>query len=47
VNRVQFVTVVYVRQTPAGRQCSINFEKIALYWIWNHEDCSRFSEILL
>jgi len=29
------------------KKSSINFAEIALYWIWNHEDCSKFSEILL
>jgi len=36
--------------TFANRQhkdSSINFAETALCWIWNHEDCSRFSEILL
>jgi len=53
VNRVHFVITVIVTvmwctfATRQHKDSSMNFAEIALYWIWNHEDCSRFSEILL
>jgi len=48
VNYVQFVITVYNRGCSVvyitqHEESSTNFAEVALYWIWNNEDCSRFS----
>jgi len=52
VNRVQFVVIVIVTllrgvRLPVWRKLYKLRWEIALYWIWNHKDCSRWSSILL